>query len=402
MDGYTAQALSGIRGVGNAPDGLVLASNGKLFVNAFLSREVIVYDVSPSLSSTDQGAPPPLARIPTIDKEPLSPQLLMGKKIFYNAADTRMGHAGYWACASCHFGGFSDGRVWDFTDRGEGLRNTKSLLGIRGAQGEGRVHWSANFDEIQDFERDIRESFLGTGFMSDTEFNARLLPSGIYDSLGKPAAGVSVELDALAAYITSLDKVPPSPFRNPDGSFTAAALEGRKIFVSAGCPACHSGPDFTDSPQGLLHDVGTILPTSGMRLGGPLTGIDTPTLKGLWQSAPYLHDGRAATLLEIFTKYITNDRMGKTSDLTATQLEQMVEYLLELDDVPETVAPASVNASHAGCGQGSCSVGPVSHSTIAVSVLASLAACSTAIGLVRRRRRRRHGDGHEQTPSQMP
>jgi cytochrome c peroxidase len=75
-------------------------------------------------------------------------------------------------------------------------------------------------------------------------------------------------------YITSFDKVPRSPFRNPDDSFTAAALEGRKIFARAGCPACHSGPYFTDSPSGVLHDVGTITKTSGFRLGKPLTGLD--------------------------------------------------------------------------------------------------------------------------------
>jgi YVTN family beta-propeller protein len=382
MDGYTAQGVSGIKEVGNAPDGLVLAANGKLFVNAFLSREVIVYDVSLSLSSADHGAPLPMARIPTIDHEPLSATVLAGKKIFYNAADTRMGHAGYWSCASCHFGGFSDGRVWDFTDRGEGLRNTKSLLGIRGAQGEGRVHWSANFDEIQDFERDIRESFLGSGFMSDTEYNSRMGANGIYDSLGKPAAGASADLDALAAYVTSFDKVPRSPFRNPDGSFTAAALEGRKIFQSAGCAQCHSGPDLTDSSQGMLHDVGTILTTSGMRLDGPLTGIDTPSLKGVWQSAPYLHDGRAATLMEIFTTYITNDKMGKTSDLTPTQLGQLVEYLQELDDVPEPPPATAKDNMDSGC---ACGVGR----SYLIGSSGGLLTIAIGLGMAVFRRRRR-------------
>jgi len=321
--------------VGSAPDGLVLLPDGRLFVNAFLSREVVVYDMSASLASADHAAPDPLARIATVATEPLSPQLLLGKQIYYNAADKRMGHAGYWSCASCHFGGFSDGRVWDFTDRGEGLRNTKSLLGIRGAQGEGRVHWSGNMDEIQDFERDIRESFDGAGFMADADYDARKGPGGIFDALGAPSAGLSPELDALSAYITSFDDVGRSPFRNPDGSFTKDALAGRQVFAKAGCVPCHSGPDFTDSPQNVLHDVGTLLPSSGMRLGAPLTGIDTPTLKGLWQSAPYLHDGRAATLQDVFA--FTGDKMGVTSNLTNTELDQLVRYLLELDDVPETV-----------------------------------------------------------------
>ena len=347
MDAYDTQSVTGIQDVGRAPDGLILTPDGRLYVNAFLSREVIVYDMSASLASTDHGAPDPLARIHTVDHEPLSAQLLLGKQIYYNAADKRMGHAGYWSCASCHFGGYSDGRVWDFSDRGEGLRNTKSLLGIRGTQGQGRVHWSGNMDEIQDFERDIRESFDGSGFMSDAEYDARTGADGRYDPLGKPAAGASVELDALAAYITSFDKVGRSPFRNANGSFSKDARAGRKVFERAGCPTCHSGPDFTDSPANMLHDVGTLAPTSGKRLGAPLLGIDTPTLKGLWQTAPYLHDGRAATLPELFTQY-TKDRMGITSDLSPTELDQMVRYLLELDDVPEAAAVDDVPGGSAG------------------------------------------------------
>jgi YVTN family beta-propeller protein len=370
MDAYNAQSVSGVKDVGSAPDGLVLLPDGRLFVNAFLSREVVAYDMSASLASVDHVAPEPLARIGTVDREPLSPQLLLGKQVYYNAADKRMGHAGYWACASCHFGGFSDGRVWDFTDRGEGLRNTKSLLGIRGAEGQGRVHWSGNMDEIQDFERDIRESFDGSGFMPEADYDARKAADGVFDPLAAPSAGLSPELDALSAYITSFDHVGRSPFRNPDGSFSKDALAGRKIFASAGCAPCHSGPDLTDSPENVLHDVGTLLPSSGMRLGGALTGIDTPTLKGLWQSAPYLHDGRAATLQDVFAA--TGDRMGVTSNLTKTELDQLVRYLLELDDVPETVVadqpmpmpdPPLMMGESSGRSSASCALPPSSPSS---------------------------------------
>jgi PKD domain len=358
MDVYDVQQeATGIRDIGHGPDGLVLAADGKLFVNAALSRQVIVYDVNSSLNSADHMAPPPLATISTTDHDLLTPQLLLGKQIFYNSADTRMGHAGYWSCASCHYGGISDGRVWDFTDRGEGLRNTKTLLGIRGT-GQGRIHWSANMDEIQDLERDIRHDFDGSGFMSDADFAARQLPTGGFDTLGKPSAGVSPDLDALAAYITSLAKVSRSPFRNPDGSFTNDALAGRKIFESAGCPACHNGPDFTDSLAGVLHDVGTLLPTSADRLFQKLTGLDTPTLKGLWQSAPYLHDGRAATLAEVFTKYNLEDKMGMTSNLSPLEINQLVEYMLELDDEPET--PASTAGAGGASGTAGSGAGPSS------------------------------------------
>ena len=53
--------------------------------------------------------------------------------------------------------------------------------------------------------------------------------------------------------------------------------------------------------DGLLHDVGTGGTTSGSRLGGSLPGIETPTLRGLWESPPYLHDGSARNLAEVFT-----------------------------------------------------------------------------------------------------
>jgi MYXO-CTERM domain-containing protein len=299
--------------------------------------------------------------VPTVDSELLSPQLLLGKQVYYGSADKRMSAVGYMSCASCHFGGLSDGRVWDFTDRGEGLRNTKPLLGL-GDPGQGRLHWSANFDEIQDFERDIRESLGGTGFMPDAEWLAR---KG--DTFGTPAAGVSPELDALSAFVLSLNQAPRSPFRNADGSFSEQALRGREVFERAGCPQCHAAPDFTNSAAGQLFDVGTLLPTSGHRLGGELSGLDTPTLKGLWQSAPYLHDGRAATLRDVFL--ITGDAMGKTRQLKPDELDDLVRYLQELDDVPEPppsmtpatdpeAPPLSADAGARGC---STSQAPSSH-----------------------------------------
>jgi len=67
--------------------------------------------------------------------------------------------------------GGQDGRVYDFSDVGEGLRNTADMRG-RGDMEDGLVHWTANFDEIQDFEHALREVFGGEGLMSDAEFAA--------------------------------------------------------------------------------------------------------------------------------------------------------------------------------------------------------------------------------------
>jgi hypothetical protein len=177
------------------------------------------------------------------------------------------------------------------------------------------------------------------------------------DPLGPKSAGTSPELDALATYVLSLDHAPRSPFRNLDGSFSAQARRGRDAFAKAGCPRCHIPPSFTNSEAGDVFDVGTQHPTSGHRLGGDLVGLDTPSLKGLWQSAPYLHDGRAATLEEVFE--ITGDRMGTISTLSTGERRDLTRYLLELDDVPEpTDEHAGVSA-----GGGACSVAAVRGST---------------------------------------
>jgi len=333
QNAYGTENLGGIREAGLGPDGLVLTADDQLVVHSALSRSIELYDVTAVLDGSDEAAPAIVETVQTVITEALPPDVLAGKQIFHNSADPRMSAEGYMSCGSCHFEGGHDGRVWDLTDRGEGLRNTKSL---RAATQHGRVHWSANFDEIQDFERDIRESLGGAGFMDETSWATRQA-----DPFGESSAGVSLELDQLAAYIDSLQEVPPSPYRNEDGSFSEAAVRGREVFERTGCVACHPGPDYTDSPSDILHDVGTLLPTSGSRLGAPLEGIDTPTLKGLWTSAPYLHDGRAATLREIFTEHNPNDQIGVTSSLSPEELDDLEAYLLQIDDVPAPQAPSS-------------------------------------------------------------
>ena len=283
-------------GAGKAPQGVCSdATTGRSFVANLMSRNVTALDTDELFASGDVNATS--SAISTVAQEPLAAAVLAGKRIFYDAGDRRMSAEGYLSCATCHVDGGHDGRVWDFSGRGEGLRNTATLHG-RGGTAHGNVHWSANFDEIQDFENDIRNAFGGRGFLSDADFAATSQP------LGAPKAGRNSELDGLAAYVASLDgtSLPRSPYRNADGSMTAAANAGAAVFSTRGCAACHAGARFTDSALGtaLLHDVGTLRTTSGERLGGPLSGIDTPTLLGVWDTAPYFHDGSAATLDDVF------------------------------------------------------------------------------------------------------
>lgn len=288
---------------GLAPQGLVFDPvTNRLFSADFMGRSVTVHNMGPFLGFGNRDT----ARmaIPTVATDKLSPDVLLGKRIFYQSADgsglsnlPTMSLEGYISCASCHVDGRHDGMIWDFTQRGEGFRNSTDLRGRSGV-GHGNVHWSGNFDEIQDFVLDVVNEFGG---------GQGLLPDGQVPNaaLAAPNAGRSANLDALAAYVTSLgsDHLPRSPYRNADGSRTGSAADGEVVFNNQGCTQCHGNAARTDSTLGAvtLHNVGTLRTSSGGRLHGPLNGIDTPSLLGLWAGAPYFHDGSAKTLDEVFT-----------------------------------------------------------------------------------------------------
>ncbi len=140
--------------VGRAPQALALSADGqRLYVNNFMDRTVGVFDLAPLLNTGAINVPA-LATLSAVATEKLSATVLKGKQFFYDARDTRLARDRYMSCASCHNDGGSDGRVWDLTGFGEGLRNTINLRGR--AAGQGFLHWSNNFDELQDFEGQIR------------------------------------------------------------------------------------------------------------------------------------------------------------------------------------------------------------------------------------------------------
>jgi hypothetical protein len=169
--------------------------------------------------------------------------------------------------------------------------------------------------------------------------------------LGDKKEGLSPELDALAAFLKSLDTYHASPFRNADGTLTADGVAGRAIFKRLGCNFCHTGADATDSSRGKLHDVGTLKESSGQRGGEPLLGIDTPTLNGVWETAPYLHDGSAATLKDVLTTQNPDDRHGFASSLGEAELGQLVAYVQQLDGtVDPDDEPAAGGSSTGGAG----------------------------------------------------
>ena len=304
LDPWTMQRAGGVQRIGHGVTGLV-AFEDAVWANAEFDRSLVIAE----------GSVAELRVVEAIDllgdlDEVLDDEVLYGKKVFYGAADRRMAADSYMSCASCHLDGEHDGRTWDFTSRGEGLRNTKALFGM---SGEGPLHWSANFDEVQDFERDIRESMGGSGFINDNDY--------VDDPFGEALEGLSPELDALAAYLRSLEP-PVSPF--------ASNPEGQAIFEASGCGECHYGERLTGSSGEVrLFDVGTLTEESGARLGEELVGLDTPELVGLFHTAPYLHDGSAATLRERFDRD-PGGLHGDTSSLSEEQLQALEEYLLSL------------------------------------------------------------------------
>jgi cytochrome c peroxidase len=140
------------------------------------------------------------------------------------------------------------------------------------------------------------------------------------------------ELYALVAYIMSLAPT-PNRYRDSSGELTPAQQGGKEIYererTNDGrlippenrCITCHPPPAFTDLRK---VDVGTMTPTDTER------EFDTPRLDNLYESAPYLHDGRAATLEEIWTRFNPEDTHGVANDLTKAQLNDLVEYLRAL------------------------------------------------------------------------
>jgi DNA-binding beta-propeller fold protein YncE len=324
VDTYSGQRFASMEHIGLSPRGLAVDAAGqRLYVQSLLSRDVVVVDITPLGSGL---LPVVLRSIRTIDSEPLSPQLLRGKQIFNDSADPRMSQDGYLSCATCHFDGRSDSRVWDFTDRGEGLRKTVPLIG-RAGTGHGPLHWTGNMDEVQDFEGDIRNAFKGAGFLPADAWAAQTRNG----PLGPRIAGFSADLDALAAYVSSLNKLPISPWR--PWSLSARAQNGKALFESSRvkCSTCHSGSQLTDSALGVSHDVGTIRTSSGKRAGATLTGFDTPTLRGVWTTAPYLHDGSAPTLRSVLRDRNPLDKHGFTSHLSDSEIDDIVTYLFELE-----------------------------------------------------------------------
>ncbi|MFQ5859339.1 MAG: hypothetical protein ACE5LU_27375 [Anaerolineae bacterium] len=291
--------------VGANPRGIVLSPDGgTAYVNNTLDGTVSVIDTT-TAEVTD---------VLTSTQIYLPPVLLHGKKLFHTSARAAIARDQWLSCASCHFEGESDGRTWNFP--GLGPRNTNSLLGVIQTY---PINWQANMDETQDQEHFIRDFQAGSGLITDGD---------PYPGRGMFNVGRSLELDALATFVDSI----PMP-RNPDiplgGPIPPEVERGLLVFESpeTQCAVCHPAPFYTDRQK---HDVGT---ADGP---GELAGseMDTPTLRGLTRTAPYLHDGSAPTLYDVLVTTNPADQHGVTSHLTPDEIADLIAFMKALPYLP--------------------------------------------------------------------
>lgn len=200
----------------------------------------------------------------------------------------------------------------------DGLSKPVVIPPAYGLQGIHSVTFTGDGHELAYWNRYVAVAEMGgLGTVVEPRLNLNLT-NGTEDR-------VSSRLPALQAYQLSL-AAPAAPA----GSFDAAgAARGRLVFEGVGgCATCHSGPLFTDANT-RLHPPGDSMaePESPSYASRSATKqYRTPPLKGVWQHAPYFHDGSAASLIDVVRTYDRKRNLG----LTPQQVTDLSEYLKSL------------------------------------------------------------------------
>jgi YVTN family beta-propeller protein len=288
------------------PRGIVLTPDGSTaYVNNTLAGTISVvdtgaYTVTSVINATDI---------------PLPPALLNGKRLFHSSDDPRVSLNQWISCSSCHFEGEQDRQTWFFGFAGP--RNTTSLLGMIETY---PLRWSGEWNESADSEFANRKENYGSGLIVG-DMNCSAFPPDCVNQ--PPNQGRSYDLDCLAAFMDSL-RMPPSPAHAHGEPLTESEQRGQEIFEDSAlaCVTCHPPPLYTDQQQ---HDVGTGTPDEKI---GP--AYDTPTLRGLYDSAPYFHDGSAATLNDALTRPSAGSEHDVRGSLTEAEIEDLIAFLMAL------------------------------------------------------------------------
>jgi YVTN family beta-propeller protein len=281
--------------VGANPRGILLNRDGSfLFVHNVLDGTITVVE-----TRNDR-----IVDVLPISDLTIPVDVLIGAQLFHSAVDPRLSASSWLSCANCHFDGQPDARTWQgFPD---GPRNTPPLYNLFETA---PYNWSATWDEVADVELKIRTLQAGEGLIEQP---------AVSEALGDPHAGLSLDLDTLVVYLTTLQPPPSNPY-SPD---PALLEQGAEVFEEQGCASCHVGP------------AGTNLQSYAVGTGGdPDALYDTPSLRWLWLTAPYFHDGSAATLYDVFTNVGAHQLIQTVS---TDDIDALVAYLLSLpqQDVP--------------------------------------------------------------------
>ncbi|MBM3458012.1 MAG: c-type cytochrome, partial [Armatimonadetes bacterium] len=274
-----------VQHVGAQPRGLAFTPDGReLWVANQLSNDVAVID--PAAGKVVRR----IALGPVAKPDPH----MLGRFLFNSATLTK---GGQFSCNSCHPDGGTDGISWKFVHVPDGLgretpRNVRVLAGGLGDTAPFR--WTGHDRDLEEF-----------------------IQTEVTKLLGGPTLGEQ-RVRAMAEYLQSLPG-PVNPYRNPDGSMTAEALRGKELFVGkADCAQCHTGPR---AGAGRRAHIGTT--PDGVDL-------DVPHLNGVFDSDPYLHDGRAKTLESIWTQHNPRNQHGKVGELTPEERKDLLQYVREL------------------------------------------------------------------------
>jgi YVTN family beta-propeller protein len=279
--------------VGLNPRGLALARDGRtLYIANRLDDTISVID-TPSNRVT---------RTIQLDSPHGLTAQRHGEQTFYSS---RQSFQGQIACATCHIDSTFDGLTWDLEPDGFGRDVVDNRL-IEDLKGTEPYKWNGGNPNIPTECGPRTEKY----FWRSEQWDNRTLAD-------------------LSLYVLSL---PSRPNRSiPNGrELTPAQERGKAIFERAQdkfgkpipamnrCVFCHSGSKGTSQKS---FDVGTRKATDNTGL------LDTPQLSNIALTAPYLHDGSARTLEEIWTIFNPQDKHGRTNDLAKDELNDLVEYL---------------------------------------------------------------------------
>ena len=282
---------------GPNPKGIALSPDSKLlYVTEMLNDKICVISTESleKVASIDLGGPRRL----TVARQ--------GRRLFNNSSHTFQNQ---YCCYTCHPDMHEDGLVYNMSGKDMG-RNLTNTMTLRDISETAPFKWSGT--NLTVYKQD---GMRFSTFLTRTE-------SFSYK-----------DLDALTAYILTGIKNPPNLQYNPDGKLSESQLRGKEIFertkdnngkeiaVADRCITCHTPPYYTN--RNLTY-VQTLAATDDSIM------FDTPHLNDIYSSAPYLHDGRAATLEEIWTKYGKTEKHGVVNDMTKIQLNDLVDYLKSL------------------------------------------------------------------------